>query len=167
MNPWVEHVRAYATKHKISYACAISEASKTYTKKTNKKETPKPTPEPEKKETPRVTNIFDYVKQQAKMLNEAPPLKISTETRTSAQIQADKKKANKAATQDSALKRRLVKKFYNPKKETKKEEKEIKLREKKYEEEQAKYLKSLTPEQHAIRDAPLSGFKKKKSSLIL
>jgi hypothetical protein len=31
-NPWVEHVRAYALKNKISYGCAISEASATYTK---------------------------------------------------------------------------------------------------------------------------------------
>jgi hypothetical protein len=31
-NKWVEHVRAYAKANNISYACAISEASKTYRK---------------------------------------------------------------------------------------------------------------------------------------
>ncbi len=31
-NKWVEHVRAYAKSKNISYACAISEASKTYKK---------------------------------------------------------------------------------------------------------------------------------------
>jgi hypothetical protein len=178
MNPWIEHVRAYATKHKISYACAVSEASKTYTKKTNKKETPKPTPEPEKKETPkpkkRPTNIFDYVEQEAKMLNEAPPIKISTEKRTAAEIQASRQKGNKAAAQDSALKRSLIKSFYNPGKFTKNEEKEMKLREKKYEEKQAKYLASLTPEQRAIRDAqrairdaPVPVYKKKRNPFLI
>ena len=52
MSAWVAHVKAYAAKNKISYACAISEASKTYTKKTNKKQVivePKK-PEPKKPE---------------------------------------------------------------------------------------------------------------------
>ena len=33
VNPWVEHVKKYAKYKKISYGCAISKASKTYTKK--------------------------------------------------------------------------------------------------------------------------------------
>ena len=33
-NPWIEHVRKYAKDNNISYACAISKASDTYTKKT-------------------------------------------------------------------------------------------------------------------------------------
>lgn len=56
MNPWIAHVKAYAAKNKISYACAISEASKTYTKKTNKKSESKkeePKKEEPKKEKPK------------------------------------------------------------------------------------------------------------------
>lgn len=29
-SPWIAHVKKYAAKHKISYACALSEASKSY-----------------------------------------------------------------------------------------------------------------------------------------
>ena len=36
MNPWILFVKAYAKEHNITYACAISEASKTYVKKTKK-----------------------------------------------------------------------------------------------------------------------------------
>jgi hypothetical protein len=36
-NPWVKHVKAYAKKNNISYMCAVTEASKTYKKKTAKK----------------------------------------------------------------------------------------------------------------------------------
>ena len=36
MNPWIQHCKAYAKEHNITYACAISEASKTYVKKTKK-----------------------------------------------------------------------------------------------------------------------------------
>ena len=36
MNPWIQHCKAYAKEHNITYACAISEASKTYVKKTRK-----------------------------------------------------------------------------------------------------------------------------------
>ena len=35
-NAWVQHVRAYAKKHNISYMCAISKASKTYKKPAKK-----------------------------------------------------------------------------------------------------------------------------------
>jgi hypothetical protein len=31
-NPWVEHVKKYAKENNITYACAITEAKKTYTK---------------------------------------------------------------------------------------------------------------------------------------
>ena len=33
-NRWVEHVREYAKENNISYACAVSHASKTYTRTT-------------------------------------------------------------------------------------------------------------------------------------
>jgi len=33
MNPWIEHVRAYAKEHNISYGCAITEAKASYAKK--------------------------------------------------------------------------------------------------------------------------------------
>jgi hypothetical protein len=33
MSDWIKHVKAYATKNKISYARALKEASKTYKKK--------------------------------------------------------------------------------------------------------------------------------------
>jgi cell fate regulator YaaT (PSP1 superfamily) len=166
MNPWIEHVRAYATKHKISYACAVSEASKTYTKKTNKKETP--TPEPKKEEPKpkpkKPTNAFELFKNDRIVNTE--PIKISTEKRTQAQIQESIKVNNKLAKQDSALKRRLVKKLYDGSM-TKKEEKDIKLLDKEIQEDKAKYLASLTPEQRAIRDAPMSGFKKKKNPFLI
>jgi hypothetical protein len=32
-NPWIKHVKAYAAKHKITYAEAISKAKSSYTKK--------------------------------------------------------------------------------------------------------------------------------------
>jgi len=32
VNPWIEHVKKYAKEHNETYACAIPEASKTYTK---------------------------------------------------------------------------------------------------------------------------------------
>ena len=176
MNPWIAHVRAYAAKNKISYACAISEASKTYTKKTNKKEV---TPEPKKEEPKpkpkkitnifekKPTNIFEFVEYEQKMLNDEP-VKISTEKKTLAQIQEDRKQASKLATQQSTLKAKLVKKIFNPAKETKKEEKERKLREKEYEEKQAKYLANMTPEERAIYDMPIPAFKKKRNpNLIL
>jgi len=31
-NPWVEHVKKYAKENNMTYACAIPEAKKTYTK---------------------------------------------------------------------------------------------------------------------------------------
>ena len=36
MNPWITFCKKYAKEHNITYACAISEASKTYVKKTKK-----------------------------------------------------------------------------------------------------------------------------------
>lgn len=165
MNPWIQHVREYAAKNKISYACAISEASKTYTKKTNKKETPKPTPEP-KKEEPKakivknVTNIFEFAAQEMKLGND--PIKISTEKRTSKQIQEDKKQANKQATKQSNLKARLTKKLFNPGKPTK----EQKKFDKQAEEHQAIKIANLTPEEKAIINIPIFP-KKKKSTIIL
>lgn len=33
VNPWIEHVKAYAKEHDISYGCAITEAKASYTKK--------------------------------------------------------------------------------------------------------------------------------------
>ena len=48
-NPWITHVRKYAKDNGVTYACAIPDASKTYTKKqdttksiTSKPTTPKP-----------------------------------------------------------------------------------------------------------------------------
>jgi hypothetical protein len=32
-NPWIKHVKKYALDNNMSYACALSEASKTYKKK--------------------------------------------------------------------------------------------------------------------------------------
>tara|TARA_R110002126_G_scaffold31387_2_gene101116 strand:- start:1506 stop:1694 length:189 start_codon:yes stop_codon:yes gene_type:complete len=32
-NPWIKHVKAYAAKHKISYAEAISKSKSSYKKK--------------------------------------------------------------------------------------------------------------------------------------
>jgi len=37
-NKWVEHVRQYAKKKKISYGCAITEAKASYTKVPTKKQ---------------------------------------------------------------------------------------------------------------------------------
>ena len=34
-NRWIQHVREYAKENNISYACAVSHASKTYTRTTN------------------------------------------------------------------------------------------------------------------------------------
>jgi hypothetical protein len=39
---WVQHVKAYAKKHNVSYMCAVSDASKTYKKKVVKKKAVKP-----------------------------------------------------------------------------------------------------------------------------
>lgn len=165
MNPWIAHVRAYAAKNKISYACAVSEASKTYTKKTNKKETP--TPEPKKEEPKpkpkKPTNTFELFKNNRKIDTE--PIKISTEKRTPEQIQASIKQSTKLANQDSALKRRLIKKLYDGS-ITKKEEKDIKLLDKQNKEDEAKYLANLTPEERAMRDAPMPVFKKKSKILL-
>lgn len=36
VNPWVEHVKAYAKEHNISYGCAITEAKASYKKKEKK-----------------------------------------------------------------------------------------------------------------------------------
>ncbi len=36
MSDWTNHVKKYAKEHGISYMCAISDASKTYTKKDKK-----------------------------------------------------------------------------------------------------------------------------------
>jgi len=42
-NRWIQHIREYAKEHNISYACALSKASETYTKtsKDEKKEAEK------------------------------------------------------------------------------------------------------------------------------
>jgi hypothetical protein len=32
VNPWIEHVKKYSKENNVSYACAISEAGKTYVK---------------------------------------------------------------------------------------------------------------------------------------
>lgn len=161
MNPWIQHVREYAAKNKISYACAISEASKTYTKKTNKKETPKPkTKEPKAQIVKNATNIFEFAEQEMKLGNN--PIIIGTEKRTSKQIQEDRKRASKQATEQTTLKSRLTKKFFNPGKPTKEQEKFNKQAE----ERQAKKIANLTPEEQAIIDMPII-VKKKKSTIIL
>ena len=43
-NPWVEHVRQFAKANNMTYMCAITEASKTYTKDDKLKSKLKATP---------------------------------------------------------------------------------------------------------------------------
>ena len=65
-NPWIEHVRKYAKDNNLTYACAITHAKSTYTKKDGTKSTasnqlPQPnpeTPKPETSNTERKPNIF-------------------------------------------------------------------------------------------------------------
>ena len=53
-NPWVEHVRQFAKANKMTYMCAITEASKTYKKDDKLKSTPKNAPKALPKEQPKV-----------------------------------------------------------------------------------------------------------------
>ena len=45
-NPWIEHVKKYAKDNNISYGCAITEAKKTYVKKSATKPAKNKAPEP-------------------------------------------------------------------------------------------------------------------------
>ena len=38
-NSWINHVKAYAKEHNLTYNCAISHAKSTYVKKSYKKKT--------------------------------------------------------------------------------------------------------------------------------
>lgn len=50
VNAWVEHVRQYAKEHGVTYACAIPDAAKTYTKKSVTSTKPVEQPKPREKQ---------------------------------------------------------------------------------------------------------------------